>query len=519
MVKTDGFFPSRRVILWISATLAAITALLYASAGGHSFINYDDHQYITENASVRSGITWQNVLWAFRAGYAANWHPLTWISHMLDCQLFGLNPGPQHLVNVLFHCVNAVLLFLAFFRMTGRLWPCAMVAALFAFHPTHVESVAWIAERKDVLSAFFWLLTLLAYERYTRLPSFLGYTLVAVFVVLGLMAKPMVVTLPCVLILLDFWPLNRLRAPADFWRLLLEKIPLFALSFAASVITFLVQRRGGAVISLEDASVLARVGNAMITYLFYLWKIFWPQHLFIPYWYDFTVGPLTLTCVVLVLLFVTFAAIKVGFRYRYVAVGWFWFLGTLVPVIGLVQVGSQSAADRYTYVPSIGLFIVVTWGIADLCRHARISRRVITVCSIIVLAACALLTFRQLGYWKNSETLFQHTLTLDPPNLIAINLLAWTYATDLDPALRHGDKAIELASLTVRITQRTHAVSLKALAAAYAETHQFELAVKTAEEAIGLPDAQRQPDLLLRLKSDLEHYKAGRAIHAPVSTN
>jgi protein O-mannosyl-transferase len=508
---------SRPPVIWISLALAACTALLYARVGGHSFINYDDHQYITENAAVSSGMSMENVVWAFRSGYAANWHPVTWISHMLDCQIFGLNPGPQHLVNVFFHCANTVLLFFVLLRLTAFRWRSAMVAALFSFHPAHVESVAWIAERKDLLSASFWFLTMLAYERYARFPSLSRYTLVGICLVLGLMSKPMVVTLPCVLLLLDYWPLNRLRSPADLWRLFLEKIPLFALSAAASVVTFLVQKSGGAVVSIEGTSVFARVGSAMIAYLFYLWKTFWPRELFIPYWYDVTAGPLTLVAVGLVLALVTVVAMRAGLRHRYLPIGWFWFLGTLVPVIGLVQVGSQSAADRYTYIPSIGLFILAIWGIADLCRHWRIPRGVVAGSSVAVLLACALLTSRQLEYWKNSETLFRHTLAVDPPNIVAMNLLAWTYATDPDPKLRNGARAVELASLTVEITQRTDAPSLKALAAAYAESRQFEMAIRTAEEALDLPDARRQPNIVERLKADLGHYRAGRAIHAPAT--
>lgn len=498
--------------LLIGAALAASVLLLYARVGGHSFINYDDNQYVFENPRVSGGVSWQNILWAFQTGYAANWHPLTWISHLLDGELFGLNPSPQHVVSAVLHAANAALLFFALQSMTGLPWRSAIVAALFAWHPTHVESVAWIAERKDVLSGFFWMLTLLAYTRYARAPSPGRYGLVALCFALGLLSKPMLVTLPCVLLLLDYWPLHRLRSVAQLRPLLIEKIPLLALSAAASIVTFLVQRAGGAVVRLDDVPLLHRFGGALQSYFFYLGKTFWPRDLFVPYWYDFRPEWLPLAGAGLAFCAITFAVFRYGPRFRYLPVGWCWFLGTLVPVIGLVQVGSQSAADRYTYLPTIGIFLLVVWGAADLLRFWRLDRTIVATASLVMLGACGLLTFRQIGHWKNSVTLFSHTLNVDPPNLVAMNLLAWTYATDLDSRLRDPSKALHLASLTAEITKRRHAVSLRVLAAAHAEAGQFELAAATAREALALPEAKIQPYFTERLEAELAGYVEDSAI-------
>jgi protein O-mannosyl-transferase len=501
---------SGRVVLWFCLCLAIITMFVYAQVGQHSFINYDDHQYVVDNPHVTTGLTLENAMWAFRSGYAANWHPLTWMSHMLDCEFFGMDPGRHHLVSALLHTLNALLLFIVLFRMTGFVWRSCIVAALFALHPSHVESVAWIAERKDVLSAFFCLLAILAYHRYVITPSRLRYAIVAVCFTLGLMSKPTVVTLPFVLILLDYWPLERFRSLAGFWPRVWEKLPLFALSAVTSVVTFIAQQEGGAVVSIEDASIPTRIGNAVINYFFYLWKIFWPSPLFIPYWYDLTVGLSKIVGIAFAFLLLTAAVAKFGIHKRYLPTGWFWYIGTLVPMIGLVQVGSQSAADRYTYIPSIGVFILLTWGIADVCRHIRIPPALIAVGSSSIVGICAILSFRQIGYWKNSKSVFEHTLEVDPANLVAMNLLAWTYATDLDPHIRDGEKAVELASFTVEVTKRSHAPSLKVLAAGFAECRQFALAIGTIEEAMRLPNARSQPQLMARLEADLKQYKASR---------
>jgi hypothetical protein len=499
----------------LGGLLAVVVLLVYARVGHYRFVDYDDPDYVFNNSHVTSGLSAENLLWAFRSGHAANWHPATWISHMVDCQLFGVNAGPQHLVSVLLHAANTVLLFVVFFRMTGFPWRSATVAALFGLHPQHVESVAWIAERKDVLCGFFWCLTLLAYHRYATRRTWTRYLVVALFLALALMSKPMAVTLPCVLLLLDYWPLNRLRSLDQLKPLLLEKTPLLALSAGASITTFLVQKSWGAVVSDEHSSLLLRVGRAIETYFFYLGKTFWPRELFVPYWYEYKpeFWPLAGMSVMLALL--TFAALKFGVRHRFLPVGWFWFLGTLVPVVGLVQVGAQSAADRYTYLPSIGLFVVVTWGAADLLISLRTSRWVIGSVAMAIIAICGIVTFRQAGYWKNSETLFRHTLAADPPNLLAMDSLAWSYATDPDPQLRNGARAVRLAEFCAQVTQYGEPASLRVLAAAYAESHQFALAVETVEAALRLPERLQRGQIRIELQTDLKCYQAGRANHAP----
>ena len=390
----------------VCLVLGLVTAALYWPMLHHDFIGiYDDDAYLTENSHVSSGLTWSGVVWAFQSGYAANWHPLTWISHMLDCQLYGLNPWGHHLTNLLFHVANTLLLFLWLKQLTGTMWRSAFVAALFAWHPVHVESVAWAAERKDVLSAFFWMLTLLAYTRYVceskvQSPkSKVFYVLALAFYALGLMSKPMVVTLPFVLLLLDFWPLNRLSKfqsqlaasetpatkPASY--LIAEKLPFFALALAGSIIAYSVQQAGGAFWSPNVLPLQFRVANAVMAYVRYLSKAFWPVDLALIYpyphhWSALLVMGATLTLVICSGWFIWRAR-----RSPYLCVGWFWFLGTLVPTLGLVQVGVQSMADRYLYLPGIGLFIIVAWGLNDLISFRPQYRKpVVLGCGTALLA-------------------------------------------------------------------------------------------------------------------------------------
>ena len=488
--------------------LAILTLLLYVPAAWHGYFHYDDDLYVIDNAHLAGGITPAGIAWAFRSSYASNWHPLTWLSHMLDRQLFGASPGPQHLVNVLLHTANSVLLFLALLRMTRRPWPSATVAALFAWHPAHVESVAWIAERKDVLSGFFFFLTLLAYARHAEQPSVRRFGFVALFFALGLMAKPMLVTLPFVLLLLDYWPLERLRAPAQLRHLAVEKIPLFALSAASCLVTFIVQKSSGAVMPLEYVSIYARLGNAVISYARYLGILLWPARLIVPYRPSHDLDALAISLAAVALVSVTTAVVKFGARRKFFPVGWFWYLGTLMPVIGIVQVGSQAMADRYTYIPSIGIFIIIAWGVAEI-----LPRRVCAVTGVAALAILPALTARQLSFWKNSETLFQHTLAVEPENLDALNGLAWTYATDLDPKLRDGKKAVELAERCVSTTHWRVASYLDTLSAAYSEAGDFKHAVETAQQALTLPAVE--PLVIADIREHIKIYEARKAIHAP----
>ena len=346
----------------IALLLALITLLVYLPVTHSSFLDYDDDDYITNNQMVQNGLTLAGIQWAFTTAHASNWHPLTWLSHMTDCELFGLNPAAHHFVNVLFHAANAVLLFTLVLRLTGALWPAAFVAALFAWHPLHVESVAWVAERKDVLSTFFALLSLLSYVRYAKENRRRCFWVALACFALGLMAKPMLVTLPFVMLLLDFWPVQRFNG-STVQRLLIEKIPFFTLAAISCIVTFLVQRNM-AVASLELVPMGFRLENVPVAYVAYLSKLIWPSNLAViyPMPSDFQLPPMKVALAVTLLIFVSAIVWLNRKRTPYLPVGWLWFLGTLVPVIGLVQVGTQAFADRYTYFPAIGLFFMVAFG-------------------------------------------------------------------------------------------------------------------------------------------------------------
>jgi len=403
--------------------LALITLLVYLPVTRSGFLDYDDDDYVTHNQMVQNGLTVAGVQWAFTTAHASNWHPLTWLSHMTDCELFGLNPAAHHFVNVLFHAANSVLLFALLLRLTGALWPAAFVAALFAWHPLHVESVAWVAERKDVLSTFFALLSLLSYVRYARENRRRSLRVALVFFALGLMAKPMLVTLPCVMLLLDFWPLQRLNG-STVQRLLVEKVPFFTLTAISCIVTFLVQRNM-AVASLDLVPMSVRLENVPVAYVAYLSKLFWPFNLAViyPMPSDFQLPSMKVALAVTLLIFVS-AAIWLNRKGApYLPVGWLWFLGTLVPVIGLVQVGAQAFADRYTYFPAIGLFLMVAFGMSDLAGRWQISKVVVAVLGTLILTACLARTNDQLRYWQDSEVLFRHALAVTRDNHIAhINL-------------------------------------------------------------------------------------------------
>lgn len=423
--------------LIISILLALSTFLVYAQVGGHEFIYYDDNVYVTENPQVQGGLSWSGTRWAFTSMYAANWHPLTWLSHMLDVQMFGLDPGPHHLVNVLFHTASTVLLLLTLMRMTGALWKSAFVAALFALHPLHVESVAWVAERKDILSAFFGLLALNAYVHYAERPGVQRYAVTVLLLALGLLSKPMLVTLPLLFLLLDFWPLGRMsgrfqpiheggqgRPQTTVSRLIVEKIPMLVLCAASSVITVIAQKRGGAVAGLS-LDIGDRLANAVVGYVQYLWKTFWPVSLSVFYPHpgsSLTVWQVAGSGLLLVLLTV-WALLRMR-RSPWRAVGWFWFLGTMVPVIGLVQVGAQAIADRYTYIPLIGIFIMVAWEVSELLMNRNMRAQVLRAASAAVIVVLAGLTWLQAGHWQTHETLFRHTLRVTTDNCLAHNSLA-----------------------------------------------------------------------------------------------
>jgi Flp pilus assembly protein TadD len=541
---------AQKILICLGLTLGTI--LLYSPAITFDFVNYDDVDYILNNYHIKAGLNWQQLGWCFLPGYASNWHPLTWMSHALDCQLYGLNPAGHHATSVLLHALNSALLFLLLNRMTGALWRCALVAALFAWHPLHVESVAWVSERKDVLSCLFMILTVWAYLRYAEKGRMqnaeckMFYLLSLVFFALGLMSKPMLVTLPFVLLLLDYWPLQRLNLPflnlnpnpkspamslrtqptggpvsdegfrrrdadgcdrdgraplkvADNRRLLIEKIPFFLLSGLSCFLTIYAQNRGGAIQPLTSDPIFSRLANCLVAYCEYLARVFYPVNLSVIYMLDKNLPAWKPLAAGLLLAAITVAAARLRKTRPYFLVGWLWFLGTLVPVIGLLQVGGQGIADRYTYIPSIGLFIVLCWGINDLCASRRFrptafdkvartstpassagvppdgaptlaaGRRqnpqartpalhfvtgpgfrpaIVGALAWAALGVCALLTSRQLQFWANTEVLFRHAAEVTPGNWVAHATLAGYYANggQLDKARAECDESIRIDS-------------------------------------------------------------------------
>jgi len=450
-----------RFVGWL---LVLVTLLAYLPILRDGFLNFDDRDYVTENQLVRQGLTWPGVQWAFQTWHASNWHPVTWLSHMADCELFRLNPAGHHLVNLLFHVANVWLLFRLWRRLTDALWPSAVIAALFAWHPLHIESVAWVAERKDVLSTFFALLALLAYTEYAQskerrsevggqrsevsdrsppsilhLPPSLAYGLSLFCFALGLMSKPMLVTLPFVMVLLDFWPLKRFgsRPPtsdlrpltsdpgpqvsslrsAVLWRLVFEKWPFLLLALASCVVTILAQR-ADAIAPLTKFSLGLRMENAISAYASYLYKTIWPAHLAVFYPLFQPAWP-TVALAAAFLLAISALVWRRAKSQPWLAIGWLWYLGTLVPVIGLLQVGDQALADRYTYFPLIGIFLAGTWAAKDFAQHFLLSNRWLTTAAVLTLAACLTVTEHQLRYWRDSETIFTHALEVTADNATA----------------------------------------------------------------------------------------------------
>ncbi len=471
----------------ICLVLTIAIVAVYSQVGGFDFINFDDPRYILENNRVRQGITLEGIQWAFKTVYASNWHPLTWISHMLDVEIFGLNPGMHHVMNVIFHVINTILLFFILEEMTGARWRSLAVAALFALHPLHVESVAWVSERKDVLSTLFWMLTMAGYLWYIKRPGLWRYLVVALCFILGLLAKPMLVTLPFVLLLMDFWPLKRLSIPmtnpGDAARkgsttakgrvgttgpsgaapdgaqgvspvgrmatglILAEKMPLIVLSLLSCAVTYYAQQKGGAVSSEETLSLSLRIPNMITSYAAYLGKALWPSGL--AFFYPLKVSAFFSSRVLLslsILLAITALALAAIRRFPYLAVGWFWYLGTLVPVIGLVQVGSQSMADRYTYIPLIGIFIMAAWGLADIAQGRAYGRRALGAACVATLVLLIFLSRSQASTWKDSETLLRHALSVTVDNVTAHNNLGMVLFEkgEVKDAIAHYQEAIRI---------------------------------------------------------------------------
>ncbi len=450
---------NRRTRRWIILALVTVTVAVYCRVINFGFVNYDDPDYITENKVVKAGLSLHGIIWAFTHCYASNWHPLTWISHMLDYQLFAMWAGGHHLVNVLFHTANAVILFVLLYRLTGAQWRSAAVAALFALHPLHVESVAWVSERKDVLSTFFGLLSLLAYARYVEEikvqgPRFKVWRRWAlVYFALGLLAKPMLVTLPFVLLLLDFWPLERVEnyglrtfAAPGFRRIILEKWPWFGLTLASCVMTFYAQKASGVVMGTASFPALWRLVNALEAYVWYIQKLFWPADLavFYPLEHVRSISLFAAECLLLALI-ISIALWNIRKR-PFVFVGALWFFGTLVPVIGLVQVGFQNFADRYSYIPSIGIFIAAVWWVAEISGESKRWRAGVSAVAGLVLALYAAGTIAQVRVWQSSITLFTHAVAVTHDNALANNDLGTALAAAGKPteALAHYAEAVRI---------------------------------------------------------------------------
>jgi len=445
-----------RSTILLSTALVIITLLVYLKSADNGFLSFDDSDYITGNPPVASGITGNNIMWAFTTTHSANWHPLTWLSHMTDVQLYGMNPRGHHLTNIIIHALSSTLLFLLFFRLTSALWQSFFVAALFALHPLHVESVAWAAERKDVLSALFLFLTLFAYAGFVKEKKTTCYLLTLLLFALGLMSKPMLVTVPLMMMLMDYWPLKRYQQNGSaltaqqlsgrVTALAREKIPFFLCSLLSAIITIYAQGTGGAITNMQTMPPGFRLENSLIAYATYLGKTVWPHNLAVLYPIPASYPLWQVSGAVVTVLILTALSLRVVRRYPYIPAGWFWYLFTLLPVIGLIQVGNQSMADRYTYIPHIGIFIIIAWGFSDLTERVRYRKAITALLASAVLIVSSLLTWQQIGYWKDDFSLYSHTLQVTEGNYVINTNLGTVYqrAGDLDAAIGEYRTAIEI---------------------------------------------------------------------------
>lgn len=520
----------------IYIALALITIIAFEQVRLNEFVGYDDDRYVTENPRVKAGMTLESIHWALTTTSIGYWHPLALLSHMLDCELFGLEPSWHHLSSLFLHIANTLLLFWVLKRMTGAVWASSFTALVFAIHPLHVESVAWISERKDVLSCLFWMLTIATYARYAERPSMGRYLLVVLGLSAGLMAKPMVVTLPFVLLLLDYWPLARFRPPqsqpvksdyqkATAYRLIGEKIPLFVLVAFWCVVTYFVPKSGGQVVTTELVPLSSRIANALVSYVSYIWKMFYPSRLAVLYPHPGGSLPAWKTIVCLfILIFVSIGVIYLGRRRRYLAAGWLWYLGTLVPVIGLVQVGAQAMADRYTYLSLVGIFIMIAWGAGDLTAKWRYKRIGLGVTTGVVLATLVICTRMQLRYWRNNLALFGHALKVTENNYVMHSNYGGALFEEgrFDEALAHFNEALRInpkyadarrnagivllrqGKIAEAIAAFTEVLSCSGdwpvthnyLGLAYAQIGKFDLAVKNYNAAL-----QLKPDYVEAIKN------------------
>jgi protein O-mannosyl-transferase len=481
----QGSVPARHgVAFWlpiaIPVFLAALVWIVFGQTIHDDFVDYDDLDYVTKNAQVARGLSWEGIAWAFTHFHSSNWHPLTWISHMVDCQIYGLDPWGHHFTNVLVHSANAILLFFLVRQLTGRLWPAAFVAAIFAIHPLRVESVAWVSERKDVLSGLFFMLTLMAYVRYARAPNRSRYLAVVIFFVMGLMSKPMVVSVPLILLLLDYWPLNRLEPNRrGLWLMIREKLPLLALALVSSVLTVFAQR--GSIQPITHISLPQRMSNAAISYLDYLRDLFWPKDLAVlyPWTSEIRLQPPVIAFSLLLLLVASIAVIMLRQR-RYLVTGWFWYLIMLLPAIGIVHVGNQSHADRYTYMPQIGIYLMLAFAAVELCARWRFMRApiiAITATGIIALTFSARI---QASYWQDSETLWRHAIAATTDNIIAEgNLgLALHWKGNDREAMEHFERSLSI--------NRQQPEVLSSLGSFYLELGRVDDSISVLKEALEL---------------------------------
>jgi len=470
--------PSKYRTGFIYAALTLATLAVFWQVHRFEFLNYDDQIYVDKNEHISPGLTREGIVWVFTHAHGNNWHPLTGLSHMLDCELFGLDAGWHHMVNVLFHIANTLLLFTVLRQMTGAIWQSAFTAALFALHPLHVESVTWISERKDVLSTLFLLLTLAAYFRYVKHPKAGWYILSLVFFSFGLMSKPMLVTLPFVLLLLDYWPLERLNRN-NLRHLIFEKMPFFVFASVSSVVTLLVQQSTGAVANIQQRSFDARLGNGVLSYIRYIQKMFWPSKLAVIYPVPGEAASLfQVLGAALLLLIISVLVICFFTKYKYLFVGWFWYLGTLVPVIGVVQVGTQTHADRYTYISLAGLFIIAAWGFNDLLVYYHFRKKLSALIACTVLSVLAICSTLQIRYWRNSLTLFEHAAAVTNKNYIAHTNIGFAIMDQnrLDEAINHFREALRI--------RPGDAEAYNALGAALTKLGRFQEAAEACRSAI-----------------------------------
>jgi tetratricopeptide (TPR) repeat protein len=545
------------VLIYVFLVLVVVAA--YEPLRHNDFITYDDPVYVTQNPHITGGIGWQSIRWAFTNTHFYMWHPLTSLSHMLDCELFGLKPFGHHLTSLLIHIVNTLLLFWILKKTTGSLWPSAFAAAVFGLHPLQVESVVWAAERKTVISGLFWMLTIAAYIHYAARPCTGRYLLVFFVFALCIMTKPVVVTLPFVLLLLDYWPLSRIKdgskvmekrqsaaisyQPSSLRKLIIEKIPLFGLSVLLSVITFVVQQKGGSVLEMERLSFKWRIANALVSYIRYLEKMVYPQDLAIFYPHPAnTLPPWEAVVSVIVLAAVSAAVIYGAWRHRYLVTGWLWYLGTLVPVLGLIQSGSQAMADRYAYLPLIGICIMLAWGADEIIGRWQYRKIAPGISAAILCAAMIILTRTQISYWKDNLTLFTHALAVTRDNSIMLNSLGcalfennqdneaiekFNRALRINPKfsvarcnlakvfLKQGKISEAIASFNEALRVNPDLPDVYNLGAAYAKSGRPEPAISNYNKALGLnpdyPEAHYGLALILteqgRYDSAIEHFK------------